>query len=46
MHFYLAALTSLTMSHTQATASLLKAKPTFVAVGDITSLPYADELGL
>ncbi|CDO76334.1 hypothetical protein BN946_scf184795.g5 [Trametes cinnabarina] len=30
----------------KATSSLLKAKPTYVAVGDITSLPYADELGL
>ncbi|KIP05970.1 hypothetical protein PHLGIDRAFT_128565 [Phlebiopsis gigantea 11061_1 CR5-6] len=27
-------------------SSLLKAKPTYVAVGDIKSLPYADELGL
>ncbi|KAI0772387.1 ubiquinol-cytochrome C reductase complex core protein 2 [Trametes elegans] len=30
----------------KATASLLKAKPTFVAIGDSKSLPYADELGL
>ncbi|CAL1698505.1 unnamed protein product [Somion occarium] len=30
----------------QATASLLKTKPTYVAVGDISALPYADELGL
>ncbi|KAI0341155.1 LuxS/MPP-like metallohydrolase [Trametopsis cervina] len=30
----------------KATSSLLKAKPTYVAVGNITSLPYADELGL
>ncbi|KAI0323501.1 ubiquinol-cytochrome C reductase complex core protein 2 [Cubamyces sp. BRFM 1775] len=35
-----------TAAFEKATASLLKAKPTFVAVGDITSLPYADELGL
>ncbi|KAI0819430.1 LuxS/MPP-like metallohydrolase [Trametes gibbosa] len=28
-----------------AASSLLKGKPTFVAVGDIKSLPYADELG-
>ncbi|KAI0633113.1 ubiquinol-cytochrome C reductase complex core protein 2 [Trametes polyzona] len=30
----------------KAASSLLKTKPTFVAVGDIKSLPYADELGL
>ena len=30
----------------QTVSSLLKSKPTFVAVGDIKSLPYADELGL
>ena len=30
----------------QAASSLLKSKPTYVAVGDIKSLPYADELGL
>ncbi|KAI0791108.1 Metalloenzyme, LuxS/M16 peptidase-like protein [Abortiporus biennis] len=30
----------------QATSTLLKAKPTFVAIGDIQALPYADELGL
>ncbi|EIW56375.1 ubiquinol-cytochrome C reductase complex core protein 2 [Trametes versicolor FP-101664 SS1] len=30
----------------KASASLLKTKPTFVAVGDVKSLPYADELGL
>ena len=30
----------------QAAASLLKTKPTYVAVGDVASLPYADELGL
>ncbi|GJE98662.1 hypothetical protein PsYK624_148970 [Phanerochaete sordida] len=29
-----------------AVSSLLKAKPTYVAVGDIKTLPYADELGL
>ncbi|KAH9476831.1 Cytochrome b-c1 complex subunit 2, mitochondrial [Psilocybe cubensis] len=30
----------------KATASLLSAKPTFVAIGDSHALPYADELGL
>ncbi|KAI0350570.1 LuxS/MPP-like metallohydrolase [Trametes cingulata] len=30
----------------KATASLLKGKPTFVAVGDTKTLPYADEVGL
>lgn len=30
----------------QATSALLKAKPTYVVVGDIKTLPYADELGL
>jgi ubiquinol-cytochrome c reductase core subunit 2 len=30
----------------RAASLLLKGKPTFVAVGDIHSLPYADELGL
>ncbi|CCM04093.1 uncharacterized protein FIBRA_06252 [Fibroporia radiculosa] len=30
----------------KATSSLLKSKPTYVAVGDIKALPYADELGL
>ncbi|KAF6750443.1 ubiquinol-cytochrome C reductase complex core protein 2 [Ephemerocybe angulata] len=30
----------------KAAAELVKAKPTYVAVGDIVSLPYADELGL
>ncbi|RPD63452.1 hypothetical protein L227DRAFT_561576 [Lentinus tigrinus ALCF2SS1-6] len=34
------------MSTPYAASSLLKSKPTFVAVGDIASLPYADELGL
>ncbi|PSR87014.1 hypothetical protein PHLCEN_2v5272 [Hermanssonia centrifuga] len=29
-----------------AVSSLIKAKPTYVTVGDIKSLPYADELGL
>ncbi|EKM52276.1 uncharacterized protein PHACADRAFT_260537 [Phanerochaete carnosa HHB-10118-sp] len=29
-----------------AVSSLLKSKPTYVAVGDIKALPYADELGL
>lgn len=28
------------------TSSLLKSKPTYVALGDTASLPYADELGL
>ncbi|KAG5645899.1 hypothetical protein DXG03_005046 [Asterophora parasitica] len=31
---------------TKAASGLLKNKPTYVAVGDITTLPYADELGL
>ena len=30
----------------QTVSSLLKAKPTYVTVGDIQALPYADELGL
>ncbi|KAH8092173.1 Metalloenzyme, LuxS/M16 peptidase-like protein [Cristinia sonorae] len=30
----------------KASSTLLKAKPTFVAVGDVQALPYADELGL
>jgi len=30
----------------KAASTLIKAKPTYVAVGDIQSLPYADELGL
>ncbi|EIN05109.1 LuxS/MPP-like metallohydrolase [Punctularia strigosozonata HHB-11173 SS5] len=30
----------------KATSALLKSKPTYVAVGDITYLPHADELGL
>ncbi|KAG7092072.1 hypothetical protein E1B28_008453 [Marasmius oreades] len=30
----------------KAASTLLKAKPTYVCVGDISSLPYADELGL
>ncbi|RPD67940.1 LuxS/MPP-like metallohydrolase [Lentinus tigrinus ALCF2SS1-7] len=33
-------------AYSKAASSLLKSKPTFVAVGDIASLPYADELGL
>ncbi|QRV85362.1 ubiquinol-cytochrome C reductase core subunit 2 [Ceratobasidium sp. AG-Ba] len=33
-------------SVSKALSSLVKAKPTYVAVGDIHSLPYADELGL
>jgi len=33
-------------SISSATSTLLKAKPTYVVVGDITALPYADELGL
>jgi len=31
---------------TKATSTLLKGKPTYVAVGDVQALPYADELGL
>lgn len=34
------------LTNVQAVSSLLKAKPTYVAVGDIKLLPYADELGL
>ncbi|TFK48170.1 LuxS/MPP-like metallohydrolase [Heliocybe sulcata] len=30
----------------KATSALVKAKPTYVAVGDVDTLPYADELGL
>ncbi|KAF8257614.1 Metalloenzyme, LuxS/M16 peptidase-like protein [Lactarius quietus] len=30
----------------QAVADLLKRKPTYVAVGDVRTLPYADEIGL
>lgn len=30
----------------QAAATLTKAKPTFVAIGDLHQLPYADEVGL
>ncbi|KAK0440070.1 Metalloenzyme, LuxS/M16 peptidase-like protein [Armillaria borealis] len=33
-------------SVSKAASTLVSAKPTFVAVGDIASLPYADELGL
>jgi len=33
-------------SISSAASTLLKAKPTYVVVGDITALPYADELGL
>ncbi|KAF9074351.1 Metalloenzyme, LuxS/M16 peptidase-like protein [Rhodocollybia butyracea] len=30
----------------KATSQLIKAKPVFVAVGDVATLPYVDELGL
>ena len=30
----------------QAAGDLLKSKPTYVAVGDLHALPYADEIGL
>jgi ubiquinol-cytochrome c reductase core subunit 2 len=30
----------------KAAADLLKAKPLFITVGDVSSLPYADEVGL
>ncbi|KZS88748.1 ubiquinol-cytochrome C reductase complex core protein 2 [Sistotremastrum niveocremeum HHB9708] len=33
-------------SFTKATSTLLKSKPTFVAVGDTHHLPYPDEIGL
>jgi len=33
-------------SISSAASTLLKAKPTYVVVGDIAALPYADELGL
>ncbi|KAI0744449.1 LuxS/MPP-like metallohydrolase [Earliella scabrosa] len=32
--------------YSKATSTLLKSKPTFIAVGDAQSLPYADEVGL
>ncbi|EMD34977.1 hypothetical protein CERSUDRAFT_85735 [Gelatoporia subvermispora B] len=35
-----------TSAFSKATSELLKGKPTFVAIGDIKSLPYQDELGL
>ena len=34
------------LNYSQAASTLVKAKPTYVVVGDITALPYADELGL
>ncbi|KAM6493021.1 Metalloenzyme, LuxS/M16 peptidase-like protein [Amanita muscaria] len=43
----LASLDGITASSvSKAASTLLKGKPTFVAVGAIDSLPYADELGL
>ena len=30
----------------QVAADLVKGKPTYVAIGDLHSLPYADEIGL
>ena len=30
----------------QAASSLISAKPTYVVIGDLHALPYADELGL
>lgn len=30
----------------QAVATLAKSKPTYVAIGDLQTLPYPDELGL
>lgn len=30
----------------KAASNLIKAKPTYIALGDVQSLPYADELGL
>jgi ubiquinol-cytochrome c reductase core subunit 2 len=34
------------MNQLQAVSSLISAKPTLVAVGDIRKLPFADELGI
>lgn len=33
-------------SFSQVAADLVKGKPTYVAIGDLHSLPYADEIGL
>lgn len=33
-------------SVSKAATNLFKTKPTFVAIGDLTSLPYSDEIGL
>ncbi|KIY69346.1 LuxS/MPP-like metallohydrolase [Cylindrobasidium torrendii FP15055 ss-10] len=33
-------------SVSQAAASILKSKPTFIAIGDLATIPYADEIGL
>ncbi|KAI0743043.1 LuxS/MPP-like metallohydrolase [Daedaleopsis nitida] len=33
-------------AYSKAASSLLKSKPTYIAVGDSKTLPYADELGL
>ena len=30
----------------QAASSLITVKPTYVVIGDVQALPYADELGL
>jgi hypothetical protein len=30
----------------QAVSSLITAKPTYVVIGDVQALPYADELGM
>lgn len=30
----------------QAAAEVMRAKPTYVAIGDVNGLPFADELGL
>ncbi|KAG6810059.1 hypothetical protein H0H92_013531 [Tricholoma furcatifolium] len=35
-----------TAGFSQAVSTLVKGKPTYVAVGDVNALPYADELGL
>lgn len=42
----LSVLTTYPFLVTQAAQSLLKGKPTYVVVGDVNELPYADEVGL
>lgn len=43
----LASLDKVTASaFSKAASSLIKAKPTYIVVGDVKTLPYSDELGL